>query len=83
MSRRTPGRATRQILSGDQLSPPREAIGGRDPGAQPLPIAFLYFVALAVLVVFCALVWAVWGMGPASVLLLLLAVALIAAWLVL
>ena len=83
MSRRAPGRATRQILSGDQLSPPPESIGGRPAASSQISIGYAYLVALAVLVVISALVWAIWGLGPATVILLLLAIGLIASWLVL
>jgi hypothetical protein len=81
--RRAPGRATRQILSGSELAPPGETIGGHSTDGQPVSFAFRYLVALAVLVVVSALVWAVWGMPAASVGLLALAVGLIASWLVL
>ncbi len=83
MRRRAPGRATRQILSGSELSPPRDMIGGHSTDNPPVSFAFKYLVALAVLVVATALVWAVWGMPAASAVLLALAVGLIASWLVL
>ena len=83
MSRRPPGRATRQILSGTQLAPPRESIGGRPAGSLPVSPILAYFIALAVLVVLAAVIWSIWGPGPASVVVLILAVGLIASWLVL
>jgi len=83
MTRRAPGRATRQILSGSELVPPRETIGGHSTDGEPVSFAFKYLVALAVLVVVTALVWAVWGMPAASVMVLTLAAGLIASWLVL
>jgi hypothetical protein len=83
VTRRTPGRATRQILSGSELAPPRETIGGHSTDGQPVSFAFKYLVALAGLVVASAVVWAVWGMPAASAVLLALAVGLIASWLVL
>ncbi len=83
VTRRAPGRATRQILSGSELAPPRETIGGHSTDGQPVSFAFKYLVALAVLVVVTALVWAVWGMPAASAVLLALAAGLIASWLVL
>jgi hypothetical protein len=82
VTRRAPGRATRQILSGSELAP-RDTIGGHSTDGQPVSFAFRYLVALAVLVVAAALVWAVWGMPAASALLLALAAGLIASWLVL
>lgn len=83
MTRRAPGRATRQILSGSELTPPRDTVGGHSTDGQPVSFAFKYLVALSVLVVATAFVWAVWGMPAASAILLALAVGLIASWLVL
>jgi len=83
VTRRTPGRATRQILSGSELAPPRETIGGHSTDGEPVSFAFKYLVTLAILVVVTALVWAVWGMPAASAVLLTLAAGLIASWLVL
>ena len=83
MTRRSPGRATRQILSGSELAPPRETIGGHSTDGQPISFALGYLIALAVLVVITALVWAIWGMPAASAILLALAIGLIASWLVL
>ena len=83
MRRRAPGRATRQILSGSELVPPRETIGGHSTDGEPVSFAFKYLVVLAALVIITALVWAIWGMPAASAVLLALAVGLIASWLVL
>ena len=82
MSRRPPGRATRQILSGSQLAPPPDTVAGHMPGDQAASFAFRYLVGLSVLVVLSALVGVVWGPGPASAILLVLALGLIASWLV-
>lgn len=82
MSRRSPGRATRQILSGSQLAPPRDTVAGHSSGDEPISFAFRYLVALAVLVVISALVGVIWGPGPASAIVLVLAIGLIASWLV-
>ena len=83
MTRRAPGRATRQILSGSELVPPRDTIGGHSTDGEQVSFAFRYLVALAVLVVVTALVWALWGMPAASAMVLALAAGLIASWLVL
>jgi hypothetical protein len=83
VTRRPAGRATRQILSGSQLTPPGETIGGQSTNGKPNSFAFGYLIALAVLVVATALVWALWGMPAASAVLLALSVGLIASWLVL
>jgi hypothetical protein len=80
--RRAPGRVTRQILSGAQLTPPRDTLGGHGAGAS-FSFAFRYLVVLAALVIASALVWVIWGIGPASIILLILALGLIASWLVL
>jgi hypothetical protein len=82
MSRRAPGRATRQILSGSELAPPRDTFGGQNTTGQSISLAFAYLAALGILAILAALVWAIWGMGPASAILLLLALGLIASWLV-
>lgn len=82
MSRRPPGRATRQILSGSELAPPRRvAREGARITAGPSP-AFWFLVALAALLLLSTIVWAIWGMGAASPLLLLLALALLVSWIV-
>lgn len=83
MSRRTPGRATRQILSGSQLDSARETIRTRDSPLEPASVTYWYLVVLSVLIVLSALVWAFWGMGAASPVLFVLAVGLVGSWLVL
>jgi hypothetical protein len=82
VSRRPPGRATRQILSGSQLVPPPDPVVGHTTGDQAASFAFRYMVGLAALVVLAALVGVIWGPGPASAILLVLALGLIASWLV-
>jgi hypothetical protein len=81
--RRAPGRVTRQILSGAQLTPPRDTLGGHGASGSSFSFAFRYLVVLAALVIASALVWVIWGIGPASIILLILALGLIASWLVL
>jgi hypothetical protein len=83
MRRRSAGRATRQILSGADLEPPRDATVATGSGESSRSLPFTYLVALSILIVASALAWALWGMAPASILLLLLAVGLIGSWLVL
>ncbi len=82
MTRRSPGRPTRQILSGSQLARPGDAIGGQRTDNQPISFAFAFLLALSVLVIASAIVWAIWGTAAASAILLLLALGLIASWLV-
>lgn len=82
MSRRPPGRATRQILSGSQLAPPRDTVPV-NPAANPAAsFAYRYFLGLSALVIISALVGVIWGPAPASAVLLILAIGLIASWLV-
>jgi hypothetical protein len=83
MTRRSPGRATRQILSGTQLAPPREIAGSSSTEGEPVSFVFIYLFALAALIIASAIVWAIWGIGAASGILLVLAIGLIASWLVL
>lgn len=82
MSRRSPGRATKQILSGDQLATrpaERSTVPSADFGSHVIQ---WYFVVLSALLLGAVLAWAIWGMGAASPLLFLLALGLVAAWLV-
>lgn len=83
MSRRAPGRATRQILSGSQLNPTSNAVGGQKNVGEPVAVAFWYLVALAVLVVVTSIVWSIWGMGVASPFLLILSIGYVASWIIL
>lgn len=82
MSRRPPGRATRQILSGPQLSPPPDTVAGNAPSDPTVSFAYRYLLGLSALVILAALVGVIWGLGPASAILLVLAIGLIGSWLV-
>ncbi len=82
MSRRPPGRATRQILSGSQLAPPRDTVAGNPPSDPAVSLAYRYLLGLSALVILSALVGVIWGPGAASAILLVLAIGLIASWLV-
>jgi hypothetical protein len=82
VSRRSPGRATKQILSGDQLAsrvPERSTVPSADFGRQLIQ---WFFVVLSALLLAAVIAWAIWGMGAASPLLFLLAIGLVASWLV-
>ncbi len=82
MSRRPPGRATKQILSGDQLAthvPERSTAPNADFSSHLIQ---WYFVVLSALLLGAVIAWAIWGMGAASPLLFLLAVGLVVAWIV-
>ncbi len=73
-------RQARQVFSGADLTPPADPIGTPEPFVLGPRGEFRYLVALSVLVVLSAVVWAVWGMGAATPLLVPLIVALAAAW---
>ena len=76
-------RQARQVLAGTEIRPPDDPLGFGDRFTLGGSRELRYFVVLAALVVIAALVWAVWGMGPASPILFVLALALLAGWFVL
>lgn len=76
-------RQARQVLAGGDVTPPDDPIGFGDRFVLGGSGEFRYFVGLAVLVVLSALAWAIAGMGLATPFLVVLAVALLAAWLLL
>lgn len=76
-------RQARQVLAGSEIDPPDDPLPF---GQRPLlgySRELYYLVTLGVLVLLAALLFAIWGMGPASAVLFLLAVALLAGWFVL
>jgi len=86
-------RQARQVLAGSDLQPPPagDPLGIGRPAGPHLgerlagggSLEFRYFIALAVLVVLAALVWAIWGTVAASPILFLLAIGLLLGWFVL
>jgi hypothetical protein len=76
-------RQARQVLAGSEIRPPDDAYGFADRFGLGEFNEFRYFVALAVLVLLAALVGVTLGMGWATPILLILALALIAGWFVL
>jgi VIT1/CCC1 family predicted Fe2+/Mn2+ transporter len=76
-------RRARQVLAGDEITPPNDPIGFGDRFGSGVSGELRYFIAVAVLIVVSALVYLVWGLGPASVVLFLLALFLLAGWFVL
>lgn len=76
-------RQARQVLSGASLTPPEESVGYGDRFAIGGATEFRYFLALSALVILSAIVWAIWGMGAASPVLFLLALGLLAGWVLL
>lgn len=81
--RRPAGRAARQILSGADLAPSPTAIAGHEPTRERISLTLGFFLVLAALVLAAAIVWAIWGMGAATPILVAFALGLIASWLVL
>lgn len=76
-------RQARQVLAGDEVTPPDDPLGFGPQVILSGSGEFRYLVGLAVLVVLAAVVWAIWGMMPASLILLVLSFALLAGWFVL
>lgn len=76
-------RKARQVLSGASLTPPEDPVGFGDRFTVGGATEFRYFVVLSALVILSAIVWAIWGMGVASPVLFLLALGLLAGWVLL
>jgi hypothetical protein len=76
-------RQSRQVIAGPDIDAPAEPLAySQSDSPFALPIVW-YFIGLAVLVVLSAVLWAVWGMGAATVPLLLLIIGLFLAWFIL
>jgi hypothetical protein len=73
-------RQARQVYSGAELTPPADPIGTPARFALGPRGEFNYLVALAILVVLSALIWAFWGVAAATLPLLVLIAGLLAAW---
>ncbi|MBA2518635.1 MAG: hypothetical protein H0V24_03130 [Chloroflexia bacterium] len=76
-------RQARQVLAGNDLAPADDPLGFGPRVLMGGSGEFRYLIGLAVLVVLATIVWLIWGMGPASLILLILAFALLAGWFVL
>jgi Flp pilus assembly protein TadB len=74
-------RQARQVLAGNELQPPHEPWAFEPEGALD-PIAQRYLLVVGALALVSLILFLVWGMGPASAVLFLLALALVAGWLV-
>jgi hypothetical protein len=75
-------RRARQVLAGQELRAPEHSL---DYGAGEGLIDTTqrtYLVVLAALLLVALLLYAIWGLGPASPILFILALALLAGWLV-
>ena len=76
-------RQARQVIAGGDLVAPADPIDYAGKYAAGGPGELPYFVALSALVLLSAIVWAIWGAGIATPLLLALALMLLAGWFVL
>ena len=76
-------RRARQVLAGNDITPPDDPIGFGDRFGTGASGELRYFLAVAGLIVVAALIYLVWGFGPASVVLFVLALFLLAGWFVL
>ena len=76
-------RRARQVLAGNELTPPEDAFGIGGGSLLRGSGELRYLLGLAALVLIAAIVFAIWGMGAASPLIFLLALALLAGWFVL
>ncbi len=76
-------RQARQVLAGSDITPPNDPIGFGDRFAIGGSGELRYLLVVAALIVGAAVVWALWGMLPASAVLFVLALALLAGWFVL
>ncbi len=73
-------RQARQVLAGPDVQPPHEPyiFGERSTGLGP--IAQRYLLIVGALALISLILFLIWGMGVASVVVLFLAIALLAAW---
>ena len=76
-------RRARQVLAGNELTPPDDAFGFGERSVLGGSGELRYLLGLAALVLLAAVIFAIWGMGAASPLIFLLALALLAGWFVL
>lgn len=76
-------RQARQVLAGSEITPPNDPIGFGDRYGAAVSGELRYLLGVAALIVVAALVFVVWGGGPASAVLFVLALALVAGWFVL
>jgi|GEM_PF-2706632 len=76
-------RQARQVIAGSDLAAPSDPIDYAGRYAAGGPGELPYFVALSVLVLLGAIVWAIWGTAIATPLLLALGLMLVAGWFVL
>ncbi|MDP9471985.1 MAG: hypothetical protein M3Q71_15195 [Chloroflexota bacterium] len=80
--RATRVREARQVFAGDELQAPSRPLDFGAEDALVNPTQRTYLIVLAALLVVALLLFAIWGLGVASPILLLLALALLAGWVI-
>ncbi len=75
-------REARQVLAGDELRAPARPLDFGAEDALVNPTQRTYLIVLAALLLVALLLFAIWGLGAASPILLLLALALLAGWVI-
>jgi hypothetical protein len=75
-------RQARQVLAGSDVQPPHDPLTFGNRSELISPEQIVYLAGLAVLLVVAVLLYAIWGMGIASVVFMLLALALLAGWVI-
>lgn len=76
-------RQARQVLAGSDLHPPDDPVEFGHRSRIGVSRELSYLIVLGALVLLAALMWAILGTGPASAVLFLLGLALLAGWFVL
>jgi Flp pilus assembly protein TadB len=77
-------RQARQVLAGNEVAPPEEPVGFGSRFAFGGSVELRYLLGVAALIVVAALVWALAGMGVgATVVFVVLALALLMGWFIL
>jgi hypothetical protein len=76
-------RQARQVLAGTDVQPPASPIHFGERGGPVGSNELRYLLVLAALLLLALLLYALWGMGPASVVFFFLALGLLAGWVVL
>ncbi len=75
-------RQARQVLAGDQVRPPRHPLDFGRPEGAINPAQRLYLMVLAGLLVLALLLYFIWGLAIASPVLAVMALVLLAGWVI-
>ncbi len=75
-------RESRQVFAGDELRAPTRPLDFGTEDALINPTQRTYLIVLAALLLVALLLFAIWGLGAASPILLVLALALLAGWVI-